>query len=604
MKRFFYIVMILFFCAKSFAQQGSTEQLAIEFLRSGQTEQAIELFREVYNRNPSQHIYRHYLEALLQQGNMRDAERLVRRHQRNFPQNQTIAVDLGHVFFVSGDQNRANREFQSIIDNLPNSQGQISEIAIAFFNRGQTEFAIQAFVRGREVLNNPHAFSLDLATLFERVNRIADMTNELLATLEHNPHALSFVQQRIQMVLANDTDNRASNEIRRTTLSYIQRNPQSRVGQEFWISFLLSAEDFETALTFARAYERRFNDHGRRVFEVARTAQHSGSPVAEQAFRHLIARGPASALYLEARMGLLAFLYQQITTAIVVDTRALLALEEQYIELLDNRPLTVQVVPLIRDWARISAFFKNDFAQADSLLNVAKRIPNLPRRVLADLRLDLADIYLFIGEPWEATLLYSQVQTEFRHDDIGSEAMLRNARLFYFIGEFEWSLAQLDVLRAATSRLIANDAMEMSLLIRENADSDGSFDNLRLFANADLLIYQRRYDEALQIFDTIRRTNFTHPLFDDILMRRAEIALRRGNAEGALDYLEQIYTRHAHELLADEALFLAARINEEQLNRHITAMALFEKLILEHSSSLLVPEARRRFRALQQMGIL
>jgi len=598
-KRFLAFLIPLLLCSVLLGQQGSTEQLAIEFLRSGKTEKAIELFSEVYNRTPSPHIYRLYLDALLQQGNMREAERLVRRHQRNFPQSPAIAVDLGHVFFMSGDQSRANREFQSTIDRLPNNQNQIAEIAVALFNRGQTEFAIQAFTRGREILNNPYAFSRDLATLYERANRIADMTNEFLVMLENNPNTLSFVQQRIQMVLANDRDNRAAAEIRRTTLNFIQRNPQNHIAQDFWIGFLLSVEDFETALTFARAYERRFNDHGRRVFEVARIAQNSGSPVAEQAYRHLIAQGAASPLYFEARMGLLSFLYHQITTAVVVDTRALLALEQQYIELLHNRPLTAQVVPLIRDWARISAFYKNDFEQADSLLNVAKRIPNLPRRMLADLKLDLADIYVFIGEPWKATLLYSQVQKEFRHDEIGSEAMLRNARLFYFIGEFEWSLAQLDVLRAATSKLIANDAMEMSLLIRENADLDGGFESLRLFASADLLIYQRRYDEALVLLDSIRRKQFTHPLFDDILMRRAEIALRRGNPEDALEYLERIYTFHANELLADEALFLAARINEEQLNRTITAMALYEKLIVDHPSSLFVPEARRRFRALQ-----
>jgi len=296
----------------------------------------------------------------------------------------------------------------------------------------------------------------------------------------------------------------------------------------------------------------------------------------------------------------LSYYYQRITTSAVVDERALLALEKEYENLLSNFPLTANTIRLIRDWARISAFYKNDFEKADSLLNMAMNIPNLPRRILAEVKMDLADIYLFTGEVWEATLLYSQVEKEFKHDEIGFDAKLRNARLSYYIGEFEWSLAQVDVLRAATSKLIANDAMELSLLIRENADFDGSFTSLRMFAHADLLIYQRKYDEALQVLDSIRRRQFTHPLFDDILMRRAEIALKHGNIENALVYLEQIYTHHADELLADDALFLAARINEEQLNRLITAMALYEQLILEHPSSLYIPDARRRFRELRE----
>ena len=361
---------------------------------------------------------------------------------------------------------------------------------------------------------------------------------------------------------------------------------------------LLSVEDFETALTFARAYDRRFNDDGRMVLEVAHIAQNSGSNVAERAYQFVIAKGPGSQFYFDARMGLLSYYYQRITTSVMVDEIALLALEREFESLLNSRPITVRSVRLIRDWARISAFYRNDFQKADSLLRVAKNIPNLPRRILADLRMDLADIYLFRGEPWEATLLYSQVETEFRHDEIGFEARFRNARLFYYIGEFEWSLTHLDVLRAATSKLIANDAMAMSLLIRENMGDDARH-ALTLFARADLLIYQRKYDEALAIFDKIM-SPVGAPLQDNVLMKRAEIALKRGNPEDALNYLERIYMFFTDGFLADDALFLAARINEEQLNKPLAAVALYEQLILEHPSSLHIPEARRRFQELRR----
>ena len=214
-KHVWFFSVLMFFCTVSFAQQGSTEQLAVEFLRSGQTEKALQLFEEAYSRNPTQHIFRLYLDALLQQRNIRQAERLVRRHQQNFPQNLITTIDLGHVYLVSGDLSRAEREFRRVIDNLPNSQSQIAEIAVAFFNRNQVEHAIQTFLKGRQLLRNPHAFSQDLAILYERTNRIADMTKEYLTMLEHNPRSLPLVQQRIQVVLASDTeDKRATNEIR------------------------------------------------------------------------------------------------------------------------------------------------------------------------------------------------------------------------------------------------------------------------------------------------------------------------------------------------------------------------------------------------------
>jgi outer membrane protein assembly factor BamD (BamD/ComL family) len=254
---------------------------------------------------------------------------------------------------------------------------------------------------------------------------------------------------------------------------------------------------------------------------------------------------------------------------------------------------------LIRDWAQISAFYQNDFAKADSLLNMALSIRNLPRNLAAEVKVDLANIYLFTDEVWESTLLYSQVEKEFKYDEIGFDAKLRNAQLSYYIGEFEWALAQLDVLRAATSKLIANDAMELSLLIRENNDADSSYSTLKLFSHADLLIYQRKYDDALKIFDSIRKLEFAHPLHDDIQMKRAEIALKRGNPEKALPFLEDIFTNYADELLADDALYLAAKICDQQLAQPIKAMALYEQLLLDYPSSLLVPDARKRFRELR-----
>ncbi|MCL2028721.1 MAG: hypothetical protein FWG79_09605, partial [Bacteroidales bacterium] len=267
MKPITLIFLLTLFCTtKTFAQQGSSEQLAIEFLNNGEIEKALSLFDEAYSKTPSQHLYRLYLDALLQEKNTRDAERLVRRHQRNFPQNPTTAIDLGYVFLISGDKNRADREFKTVVDKLPNNQNQIAEIAVMLFSRGQTEFAIQAFQKGRQILNQPQAFSLDMATLYERTNRMADMTNEYLTFLEYGPHMLAMVQQRVQVVLANDTeDKKTAAEIRKTILDYIQKNPQSRTAQDFWIGLLLSVEDFETAFTFARAYDRRFNDDGAKM---------------------------------------------------------------------------------------------------------------------------------------------------------------------------------------------------------------------------------------------------------------------------------------------------------------------------------------------------
>lgn len=600
MSRFKIVFAFLCCCLASFAQQGSVEQLAIEFLKNGETEKSLKLFDEAYSKSPSAHLYKLYLDVLLQEKQIKDAERLVRKHLKNFPQTLATSVDLGYIYLISGDKTKADKTFLDVLKNLPNSETQLADIAGSFFVRTQTEYAIQAFLQGRLILNDPHAFAIDLASLYEQTGRISEMTQEYLVLLEFDPNILPYIQQKMQAIFANDSDKKAAAESRKTILDYIQKNPQSRSAQNFWIGLLLSTQDFDLAFTFAKSYDRRFGDGGQKAMEVAQVAQNSRSKVAEQAYRYLISKGSTSPLYFSGRVGLLSYYYQKITTAVAVDSSALFALEEQYEELLNSSPLSPQSIGLIRDWARILAFYKGDFKKADSLLQKPLNTPNFPRNLIAECKLDLADIYLFTGEVWESTLLYSQVEKEFKHDEIGFDAKLRNARLSYYIGEFEWSLAQLDVLRAATSKLIANDAMELSLLIRENNDVDSSYTNLTLFAHADLLVYQRNYEEALRVYDSIRKRQFQHALYDDILMRRADIALKKENLQEAQQYLEEIYTAYSEDLLADDALFLSARIYEEKMNLPFKALELYEKILLEYPSSLYLPFVRLRFRELRE----
>ena len=107
----------------------------------------------------------------------------------------------------------------------------------------------------------------------------------------------------------------------------------------------------------------------------------------------------------------------------------------------------------------------------------------------ANAKLLKGDIMLIKGDVWEASLLYSQVEKAYKNDTIGFYAKFRNARLYYFIGEFDYAEAQLEILRGATSKLIANDAMDLYLTIQENVDYDSSYVPLEKYTTADMLMF-------------------------------------------------------------------------------------------------------------------
>ena len=216
----------------------------------------------------------------------------------------------------------------------------------------------------------------------------------------------------------------------------------------------------------------------------------------------------------------------------------------------------------------------------------------------AECKLELGDIYLLIGEQWEAMLLYGQVDKDFKEDQFGQEAKFRNARLYYYLGEFDWARAQLDVLKTATTQLIANNAMELSLLIQDNTP-DSIDEPLLMYARADLNLFQNKTDIALQILDSINQLFPRHPLDDEILYKRAEVFFKKHDYAKSCNYLEQLLKEHGSDILGDNALFFLANITEKNLGDKPKAMKYYEEFIEKYPGSFFLTEVRKRYRALR-----
>ena len=204
-----------------------------------------------------------------------------------------------------------------------------------------------------------------------------------------------------------------------------------------------------------------------------------------------------------------------------------------------------------------------------------------------------------LGNVWESLLYYSQVEKDFKEHPIGHEAKLRRAKISYYQGDFQWAQAQLATLKASTSKLIANDAMELSLLITDNYNLDTTEIAMRAFALGDLLVYQQKYDEAIIKYDSVLIAFSGHTLTDEIYLRKSEIYYLQNKYDLALSELKRIEEDWSYDILADDALYKRAKIYENILDDMNNAMLLYEKILLEHSSSIFVAESRKRFRELR-----
>jgi hypothetical protein len=280
------------------------------------------------------------------------------------------------------------------------------------------------------------------------------------------------------------------------------------------------------------------------------------------------------------------------------DIKAYESLSKRIQNVLDEIGQSKSSTPLILIQAEIKAYQLDKTDEAVSLLeqSIERATSSFQK---AQLKLLLADIYLSKDEVWESTLLYSQVDKSMKEEPIGHEARFRNARLRYFIGEFDWANAQLEILKAATSKLIANDAMTLSLIINDNQEADTTEENLKRLSRADYYIFQHKDDLALASLDSILTHNGNEISIPHALYRKAEIAEKQENFSLADSLYSRIFNEFPDSYMADDALIKDAIIAQEKLNDKEKALQHYELLMDNYTASVYVAQARKNFRKLQ-----
>jgi outer membrane protein assembly factor BamD (BamD/ComL family) len=196
-------------------------------------------------------------------------------------------------------------------------------------------------------------------------------------------------------------------------------------------------------------------------------------------------------------------------------------------------------------------------------------------------------------------LLYSQVERMQKDAPIGYEAKLRNAKLSYYKGEFKLAQEHLDILKQATTREIANDAMQLSMRINENIALDSAGEALKIYALAELDLVQNNIQSAITRLQQIETQYPSHTLKDDVYWLEANLEMKRGNFDQSISLLQKILDEFGEDILADDAYFLQADIYQRQLKNKEKAQEMYREFLNKFPGSVYVAEARKRFRELR-----
>ena len=601
MKRF--SLLLLLFLAATFsvkAQQGN-EQLAAYYYDHGEFAQAAQLYESLYKQTSNGFYYQRLLSTYLELGQYKDAVRLVERRQKSNPKELALFVDEGRVYAQQDQKKKAQKCYEKAIESITNNTQPVPDLAQAFLNAALPDYAIQVYRTARVKTRNNHLYFNELIGVYQQIGDYKAMTDEYFDLLDHQSGMMNSIQISMQKSLNEAPDGRLADGVRQALVSRVQEHPDNRSYLEMMIWFSLQQSDFNFALEQAEAVDARFPDlGGEQVMRVAKIAQNNGNlDVADEAFRYLQRKGQDSPYYFDSRVGELEVGYARINSNYMLDSMSLNALAQRYVSAFAELGKNERTVSLMRHYAELVAYHGGDAQAAVSILDDVLELPRLKPQVRDEVKLELGDLLLFAGETWDASLLYMQVEKSNKNDVLGAVAKYKNAKLSYYNHDFEWAKSQLDVLRASTSKLVANDAMELSLLISDNMEDDSTYSMLELFADADLLLYRNMLDSAWVGFNSVATAVLSHPLFDEVLMRKAQIRMKQARYAEADSLLQRLVDFYPNDITADDALIMLAELNEEKLNNIAKARECYEKILLEYPSSLYVDRARKRYNELK-----
>ena len=601
MKLFFTI--LLFVCSGIVVAQPSQDfQLAFEYLGNGEYAKAEPLFEKLYSKNSSDiTIYKGYLQCFEGEQKYADAEKLVKKQIKKNPGQTALLVDLGLVYKAWKKENDAAAQFDKATKSLNDNPALVNSVADAFNRAGLSDYAIMVYESGMKIPGAQGMFEMPLAAAYLGNKDFVKASGVLIALAENFPGNIPDVQGYIQELIQ---DPLFANEFTAQLYKRIQVNSSAMGLPDLLIWVYVQRKDFEMALMQTKALDKRNHENGSRVFQMAQSAMAEAQyDAAADAYQYIISeKGRNSPLFMSARKELLTVLRTKITVNGTYTPQELLTLKNDYKQFLNEFGKNGMNISVLRDLASLEANYLHEIDSAIALLEDAVELTNAPAMQIANCKLDLGDDYLMRGDQWDAMIYYGQVDKAFGDAPIGEEARFKNAKLSYFTADFEWAQAQMDILKGATTEMISNDAIALSVFITDNLGLDTTPVAMTMWARADLLFIQNRFAESVNVLDSIHLLFPNHELSDDIIFRKAEIAMLKHDFSTAADLFSKVDENYSTDLLGDEALFRLAELYQNQLANKEKAKDLYKQILEKYKGSIFLIEARKRYRDLRGDG--
>ena len=581
-------ILALFLSVAVFAQN---EQLAANYMDKGEFEKALVIYEELAKKQPSNLYPVQKMVACLQQLKRYEEAGRILEDKLDKTGQPLLYVEIGYNWQLQKDMAKAEKNYKAAVAAVADNPSFAYTVARNFDEKVLLEYALKTYQTATEI-NKSLNFDYQMAILQGQMGNMDLMIEKLLDYAYNDPEKLPIVQNQLTRFMNEESQETFIAALRKALLVRTQK------GQDiFWNKFLswlyVQQKEYGKAFVQEKAIVKRDPDMIMSVVNLAfLAAEENDKATAKEIFSYILETSRDADLQLRSHYELLSMDIEESKP------EGYAAIRQRFDNLLKEYGLNPHTAPLQVLKAEFEGFYLKDTKAAVETLEGTLKM-QLNRYQMAEAKMMLSDILLLDEKFNQATIYYAQVEEDLKNDAVGHEASLKVAQASYYKGDFEWAQSQLKVLKSSSSQLIANDALQLYLLIIDNTVEDSTQTALKKFAKADFKLYQKKKDEALAQFIDIRDNDKTESIKDITLLRIGKIYEDKGEYDLSLQHYQKIIDTYKEGIYVDEALFFAAEIYNKKLNDPEKAKPLYEKLLFEHDDSIYFVEARKQFRLLR-----
>ncbi len=598
-------------------------QNALLMERKGDLEEARKIYESILTEKPNnRQAYTQLKNIYKRLGDYRSAAELINNWLEHSPHDLQQRVELGEILFTSGNKKEAGEVWNNFIVQYGQNSSAYRMLIHTYSRMGLAD-KMQEMVRmGRKRFNDPAFMALDLGNYYQARQNSAKAVSEFLIYAEYNPKQLKLINDKI-LIMSDDIEN--VKIIESSLKMHMDRTPDIvhsllsslyfKIGnyQQSLDHQFLIADDQSARLNrlnhFANSLrkERQF-DLAILTYQtiLANIRSLPGKIDSKKLGQILLGLGRVyedqihphkfnNSLILNEINN--AFFNSQFTLQTTISTDALEQAVSMYNTILDDLQST-SFSP--------QAHFRLGEIQFKILMDIdgayaaytAALSTNPGLELSFKIHSRLVDILIAEGKIEEGQLYLQNLPISLKNK-YKNEIAVKSIQIGLYNGKIDSTLKILDDLlfNMVPSDNQFNDFMELQAIININY-TDGDDSNkeaFRHYLTGEMLLKQNKLSEAVLIFSTIRKDQYSTSIAKLASIREIFTLLQMNQFDEAMIRLNRLLASDA----GDTGLVLAGEIYQYIRNDSQTALSYYEQLLQDYPDSFLFEPVRQRVRILK-----